>query len=168
MKKRLIIILLIILVVAVMAVSFIVSRNNKDISELKVIAEKSYINYAWGVQYEGEAILSDGTIVKWSNYDTYPLLQEMTEKSNWIINNSDIKIEKVSNKDLKELNQYISKIKDEFKYEGSQGADMGSNCVKIYNYEEETILKLSEQGDNVGKNNSEEAKRCLDLIEKYL
>jgi len=168
MKKRLIIILLIILVVAVIAVGLIISRKNKDIRGLRVIAEKSYINYAWGVQYKGEAILNDGTIVKWSNYDSYPSPQNMIEKSNWIINNSDIKIEKVSNKDLKELNQYISKIQDEFEYEGSQGADMGVSSVKIYNYEKETILKLSETGDWVGKNNSEEAKRCLDLIEKYL
>ena len=137
MKKRLIIILLIILVVAVMAVSFIVSINNKDISELKVIAEKSCINYAWGFQYKGEAILSDGTIVKWNKSNLNSLSDEIKEQSNWIINNSDIKIKKVSNKDLKELNQYISKIKDEFEYEGSQGADMGATCFKIYNYDTE-------------------------------
>jgi len=168
MKKRLLIIMLIILVAVVVAICWIVSTKNKNISNLRVIVEKSYINYAWGFQYKGEAILNDGTIVKCNKYDLNSLSDDIKEQSNWIINNSDIKIEKVSNKDLKKLNQYISEIKDEFEYEGSQGADMGANCVKIYNYEEKTILKLSEQGDNVGKNNSEEAKRCLDLIEKYL
>ena len=172
MKKRLWIIIIIAFIAILCTCALILSRKNKDISELRVIAEKSYINYAWGFQYKGEAILNDGTIVKWSylgsRIDSHFLQKEMIEQSNWIINNSDIKIEKVSNKDLKDLNKYINKIQNQFEYESSQGADLGANCVKIYNYEEGEIFELSQTGDWVGNNNSEDAKKCLQLIEKYL
>ena len=168
MKQRICFVILIVFVLVLLTTGLILGRTNKNISALSVIAEKSYENYAWGRTYRGEAILSDGTIVEWENYDSYYSLKDIVDNSNWIIKNCKVKIRRVSKKDLKKLNEYIGHIQDEFKYESSKGFDIGSTCIKIYNYEIKRQLKLTETGDLVGNNNSEIAIKCVKLIEKYL
>ena len=133
--------------------------------------EKSYSNYAWGIQYSGRAIFSDGTIYSWefssdeSNLNNYNLNTAEGLK-NYILENGNIIDKKVSEKDLKEIIGYIDSLEDiiDIKY---PGADMGITVTSAWTNEGNKISLILD-GDSVGENKTETAKKLISIIDKYL
>ena len=144
----------------------IISQRDKNI-----LAEKAYINYAWGFQYRGKAIFSDGSIYEWdilgSTEDTeYKYNANIEEQVDWILKNGICINKKVSEKDLEDIKENINLVKDniQIKWEGD---DMGANYIDIWNTNKDKI-RLRESGDGSGENKSIVSQKLIKIIDKYL
>lgn len=176
-SKKLIIILTVIIVITLLILGIYkiidyikYQKEDTNLIGLQVIAEKAHINWAWGFQYNGKAILNNGTIVEWDcngDYSSYKA-ETIKEKSNYILENCNLTGQKISSKDLKLINKYITEVDDVFERTGRGGNDMGSTYIKIYNYKNKKTLTLYNRGDSVGENQSSTAKKIIKIIDKYL
>lgn len=138
--------------------------------ESKVIAVSSYSNYAWSAQYKGVAILNDGSIYKWDEKDSEKLgnykLGTIEGVQDFILNEGNKKITKVSDDDLTQIKDYINKIENDIEV-NYVGADMGTEQILVINNNNEEII-LKSTGDAMGENKSENAQTLLGILEKYL
>ena len=138
--------------------------------EVKILVERSYINNAWGFQYYGKVICTDGNIYEFE-FDEYLndyYSKDSLDKINKIIMENAKKTgETVSKKDLKNIEKNISKLKDKMEYSDEQAWDMGEFATKTWNYEKDERLVLKEFGDATGENTTQTAKDILDIVDKY-
>ncbi len=177
MKNKKTIIVLILVVLLIISAIFLLKKSwtksndaesypeELDNNSKELVAVKAYMNYAWGFQYKGKAIFNDGTIYKWDYSGQGSIIKNVEEHKNWILKNGTQMNKKVSEKDLKELEQNINNL--EGTYEAvNESMDAGSNFIKIWKDGVET--KIKESGDYTGENSSKTAQQLIKIINKYL
>lgn len=171
--KKYIIIAVVVLLVVIGMIAIFKSinkpyRKELDNKEKTILAEKSYSNSAWGFTYNGMAIFNDGTIYEWDfrgeNGDYKA--NNSKEHANWILENGSKIDKKVSKKELDEIEKNITNLEDNIELE-SNAYDAGSNSVSVWNKDNEKIV-LKESGDYRGENKSENSKKLIKIINKYL
>lgn len=171
MKKAgwiLIAILCIVLILGYIFYGFQLKPNSS--SEI-VFIENSYINYAWGFQYNGKVICDSGNIYSFSKSDrvAYASTSANLETLNNYILSGDTKfVGRVSDKDLKTMKEYTKTIDNNYTEAASGGNDMGANVIYIWDYDKNEKILLKETGDWNKENTSENAKKLNELIEKYM
>lgn len=142
----------------------------------RVIADRTYANWAWGFSYGGTLITDTGHICKVELGD---------EQKSAFMDASDAGLSKfsdyllshaycygmVSNDDSSRLKELANKI-DEYNLvtEGIIGhtVDAGSSCVTTWNYEVDNTYDIDCTGDTVGSNPSDEAQEFVQIVNKYL
>jgi hypothetical protein len=175
-KKKILFGILILVFVIVIVGILIIKNNNNNISgsfifsnQPQIIAESSYKNYAWGFQFNGKAILSDGSIYKWniSNNDySTDIPSDIDKYTNWILENGTKSESKVSNDDLEKIQKYILELEDNIETTNT-AMDAGSSSIKVWNENKEKII-LKESGDFSGENTTSASQNLIALINKYL
>ncbi len=137
----------------------------------KILIEKSYSNYAWGSQYNGKAIFSDGTIYSWDsknesdNWRNYNLTS-IDELTDFLFDYGILEDTKVSKEDLEKIEEYINDLEDEIDIK-HPGADMGTTVISAIKSDGKKIdLKL--KGDAEGENKTKNAQELLEIINNYL
>lgn len=172
-NKKIIIISIIVLIIV--AGAFILFKNmNKSYrnelsnSEKTILAEKSYMNFAWGFQYSGMAMFNDGTIYKWnfegSNADYK--VNNSKEHGNWILENGSKVNRKVSETDLDEIEKNIANLENNIDRKNT-AYDAGSNSISVWNDDNKEVI-LKESGDYTGENKSDSSQNLIKIINKYL
>ncbi len=135
-----------------------------------VLAEKSYINFAWGFQYKGTVILTNGSIYRFdagSQRERIMKCRTAKDYSSLILDNLTEKASIVPQKDLEKIKKQAGNIKEKLQ-EKSAANDAGSTSVKIYNYTENRQILLDEKGDWIRKNTDKTAGELLKTINKYI
>ena len=113
MKKFLGFLVGIIVVLTLVIIYFYKFTSTPDILIEKVILENSYINYAWGFQYNGKVICDSGNIYSFSKSDkaVYASASAYLETLNNYILSGDAKfIGRINDKDLKAIKEYAKTI----------------------------------------------------------
>lgn len=155
-KKKVTIIIIVALVIAIIGILIITKpKEEKEYQAPAFLIVKSYSNYAWSTVFNGIAIFEDGTIYSWDyeeitdgNYNDYIGNNDISTQSgikDFILNKGTKKTEKVSDDDLNELKKYINNLNDE----------------------EDKKYTLSINGDCEGQSKTKNAKKILDIINKY-
>ena len=142
----------------------------------RVIADRTYANWAWGFSYGGTLITDTGHICKVELGD---------EQKSAFMDASDAGLSKysdyllshahcygmVSSDDSSRLKELAGKI-NEFNLvtDGVIGhtIDAGSTCASTWNYEAGKIYDIDCTGDMVGSNPSDEAREVIQIVNKYL
>ena len=148
-------------------------RTELDAENKKILAEKTYSNFAFGIQYTTSIIFNDGTIYTWDysaqTYD-FPFATEATSSKeyyiNYILNNGKKSSKKVSTTDLETMENYIENLEDSIKIQ-YPGADQGTSSTSVWN-SNGTEIKLRLSGDSVGKNKELNTKKILKIIDSYI
>lgn len=171
--KKYIGISLIIIIIAIIAIVslWIYKKSNIvngiDISNKRVLIEKSYQNYAWGYQYSGTVICEDGSIYSFkfekpsdTKYDkktkaSKDILEHITESKGTV--NKD---------DLKQLKEQLSTITNDVT-EKHAAYDAGQTSIKYYHYDTNEIITLKSSGDYERQNNSQNLDNVLKILKKY-
>jgi len=148
-----------------------VSKDESNNDSRRILIKKSYSNYAWGSQFNGKAIFSDGTIYSWDsknesddwrNYD----LSSIDELTDFLSEYGNLENTKVSEEDLEKIKDYINDLEDDIDIR-HPGADMGTTVISAINSDNEKIdLKL--KGDSEGENKTKNAQELLEIINNYL
>jgi len=162
-KTKKIIGILIIIIIGIIISLIFFSKINK-----KVIYINSYSNFAWGAEGYGYKIYSNGIIEEYDEHNSEAKLKRA----------------KISKEELLQLKKLANSVEDDYidsnsfapnSYESIINAateDAGVTEKKIYNNEEKKWITLSQSGDTVGHNDTEEAKKIIELTEllykKYL
>lgn len=184
MKKKLFLLIALILIAITSIAIYLLSNNTSiptltqyrtelDIADKKILAEKTYSNFAWGIQYNTSLIFNDGTIYSWNyseqTYD-FPFASEETSSDeyykNYILENGKKSIKKVSKADLELMENYIESLENSIKIK-YPGADQGTSTTSVWN-SNGTEIKLRLSGDAQGKNTEENAKELLEIIDNYI
>ncbi len=143
-------------------------RNELSIDKKVILAEKSYINFAWGFNYSGMAIFNDGTIYEWNfvgNRKDYDV-NNLKEYENWILQNGSKVDKKVTKKDLNRIKKNIKNLENNIESENT-AYDAGSSSILVWNDNKEKII-LKESGDNTGENKSNVSQELIKIIDNYL
>lgn len=172
-NKKIIFLSIIILIIAVVLVIILNNMNKsyrKELSnsEKAILAEKAYMNFAWGFQYSGMAMFNDGSIYKWnfegSNLDYKADTSE--EHSKWILEHGSLISKKVTEDDLEEIEKNIDNVENNIEKKNT-AYDAGSNYISIWNTDGKRIT-LKESGDYTGENKSTTSQKLISIIDKYL
>lgn len=145
--------------------------STPDILIEKVILETSYINYAWGFQYNGKVICDSGNIYSFSKSDRAAYVSASTDLetlNNYILSGDTKFVGRVNDKDLKNMKEYAKTIDSNYTEAASGGNDMGANVTSIWNYDKNEKILLKETGDWNKENTSENSEKLNELIEKYM
>ena len=142
----------------------------------RVIADRTYANWAWGFTYGGTLITDTGHICKVELGDEQKsAFMDASEAglakfSDYLLSHAYC-YEMVSGDDLSRLKELADKI-DEYNLvtDGVVGhtIDAGSTCASAWNYEAGKIYDIDCTGDMVGSNPSDEAQELIQIINKYL
>lgn len=164
--------LILILLIPLVFVGLLVFNKDTPITagEKRILVEKSYSNYAWGYQYYGSAICSDGTIYTWdlSNGDYQMTSYDSLEDESFeLIKSASPKITKVSKKDMERLKEAINNLNG-YMSRKNVAMDAGSNTITVWNYTIDNTIVIKESGDYVGENESPEAQEIIRIVNKYL
>ena len=116
-----------------------------------LLIEKSYSYYGRDKEYRGLLIYDDGSIYTFQNNISHIVSRK------WF---------KVSGSDLRKLRKNINDLDGDFEIDSSY--DDSDSSDTIYVYKNHKKIKIFENGDNKGKNNSEECDKILKIIHKYL
>lgn len=152
--KKLYWILIVVALISIFGVTFFLTNLKEDemaemsYSKEDIIAEMSYTNYAWVYSYYGKLIYGDGSIYSFSD----------SHKNKELIGN-------VSESDLKEMKKYSKAIDDKKIVGSSSACDMGAWCIYVWNDKKKILLK--ETGDWDRENKNPNAKKLINIIEKY-
>lgn len=122
----------------------------------KIIAESSYVNYAWGFQYKGEIICDDGSIFEAQSGDGGMSEIEYS-----------LTARKVSQKDLSGIKKLIALIDKTKLAEKHCAYDMGSYKVSAFTQSGESVM-LCGYGDRAVLNTDKNSAELINLIAKYL
>ena len=136
-----------------------------------VFLESSYINYAWGFQYNGKVICDSGNIYSFSKSDRAAYVSAFTDLetlNNYILSGDMKFVGRVNDKDLKTMKEYAKTIDNNYTEASSGGNDMGANVISIWDYDKNEKTLLKETGDWNKENTSENVKKLNELIEKYM
>lgn len=180
MKKKLLLLIVFILIVITLIALYSPSNHTSslaqyrpelDIVDKKILAEKSYSNFAWGVQYTTSIIFNDGTIFTWNfsgSLNDYPFFNNDSKeyRINYILENGTKESKKVSITDLELMENSIESLEDSIKIK-YPGADQGTSCTSVWN-SNGTEIKLRLSGDAEGKNKEKNAKKILEIIDNYI
>ena len=104
MKKFYWILITIIVTLVLVYVSFYYFISKSDVSTETIILESSYINYAWGFQYNGKVICDSGNIYSFSKSDRAAYVSASTDLetlNNYILSGDMKFVGRVNDKDLK-------------------------------------------------------------------
>ena len=142
----------------------------------RVIADRTYANWAWGFSYGGALITNTGHIckVKLGDEQKSAFMDAsdagLSKYSDYLLSHAYC-YEMVSGDDLSRLKELSGKI-NEFNLvaDGVVGhtIDAGSTCVSAWNYEAGKIYDIDCTGDMVGSNPSDEAQKLIQIVNKYL
>ena len=142
----------------------------------RVIADRTYANWAWGFSYGGALITNTGHIckVKLGDEQKSAFMDAsdagLPKYSDYLLSHAYC-YEMVSGDDLSRLKELSGKI-NEFNLvaDGVVGhtIDAGSTCVSAWNYEAGKIYDIDCTGDMVGSNPSDEAQKLIQIVNKYL
>jgi hypothetical protein len=143
-------------------------RSELKNGEKRIIAEKAYINYASGFQYNGMAMFNDGTIYKWNfeGSNTDYNVNSTSEHIQWIIEHGNKVNKKVSEEDLNKIEQNIKNL-DGTMDRKNTAFDAGTSYITVWNSNNVEIT-LKESGDYTGENKSNNSKKLIKIIKKYL
>ena len=172
MKIKKLIVIVTILIISILFYILFMRKNGyvENNNDAKLLAINTYSNYATGFQFYGTAIFDNGYIFFWREYNDSNTknykIGTVEGLEEYILNEANLKIKKVSNHDLEQIKELVSKLEDntEITY---PGADQGTNTIAVINEKNNEIV-LKESGDSVGENYTKEAQELLKLIEKYL
>ena len=172
-NKKFFLIIGVIIIVTIIVIVFCINigksyRDELDDKYKQIIAEKSYINFAWGFQYSGMAIFNDGTIYKW-NFEGSHIdykVNNLEEHRKWILEHGSKVGKKVSENDLQESEKIAANLENNIDLKNT-AYDAGSNSISVWNADGKKIT-LKESGDYSGENKSNEAQRLISIISKYL
>ena len=171
MKKVFWILVTIMVVLVLVYVSFYHFISKSDVSTETIILESSYINYAWGFQYNGKVICDSGNIYSFSKSDRAAYVSASTDLetlNNYILSGDTKFVGRVNDKDLKTMKEYAKTIDNNYTEAVSGGNDMGANVISIWDYDKNEKTLLKETGDWNKENTSENAKKLNEPIEKYM
>lgn len=171
MKRVYWIILTIMVVLILVYVSFCHFISKSDVSTETIILESSYINYAWGFQYNGKVICNSGNIYSSSKSDRAAYASasaDLETLNNYILSGDTKFVGRVNDKDLQAMKEYTKTIANNYTEAASGGNDMGANVISIWDYDKNEKILLKETGDWNKENTSENAKKLNELIEKYM
>ena len=171
MKKFYWILITIIVTLVLVYVSFYYFISKSEVSTETIFLENSYINYAWGFQYNGKVICDSGNIYSFSKSDRVAYVSASTDLetlNNYILSGDTKFVGRVNDKDLKTMKEYAKTIDNNYTETASGGNDMGANVISIWNYDKNEKTLLKETGDWNKENTSENAKKLNELIEKYM
>ena len=147
------------------------SGSNNDSGEFELLAVKLYSNYAWGFQFNGTAIFTDGSIYTWShsgnkNIGDYKINTAEGLKK-YIMDKGKKKLKSVSKKDLDKIKKYVNEIKKEDinLSKNCHGADMGSSTFEVHKNGE--LVLLYEKGDCDRESDNKKVNELVDIITKY-
>ena len=147
-------------------------KNNDSHSSL--LAVSSYSNYGFYDDFKGTAIFNNGSIYTWDmkdfrTSDTKYDLNSQDGLKKFILNYGSRRLKNVSKKDLNQINTLTNNLtNEEVAYnQKCMGADMGMYAIKVYNKNKESYI-LKESGNCEGNSKSNNAKKLIVLIEKYL
>lgn len=171
MKKFLGFLIGIIVVLTLAIIYFYEFTSTPDILIEKVILESSYINYAWGFQYNGKVICDSGNIYSFSKSDRLAYASasaDLETLNNYVLSGDTKFVGRVNDKDLQAMKEYAKTIDNNYTEAASGGNDMGANVISIWNYDKNEKTLLKETGDWNKENTSENAKKLNELIEKYM
>lgn len=161
----------IIVVLTLAIIYFYEFTSTPDILIEKVILESSYINYAWGFQYNGKVICDSGNIYSFSKSDKAAYASASTDLetlNNYILSGDTKFVGRVNDKDLKTMKEYAKTIDNNYTEAASGGNDMGANVISIWDYDKNEKTLLKETGDWNKENTSKNAEKLNELIEKYM
>ena len=171
MKKFYWILITIIVTLVLVYVSFYYFISKSEVSTETIFLESSYINYAWGFQYNGKVICDSGNIYSFSKSDKAAYASASTDLetlNNYILSGDTKFVGRVNDKDLKTMKEYAKTIDNNYTEATSGGNDMGANVISIWNYDKNEKTLLKKTGDWNKENTSENAKKLNELIEKYM
>ena len=171
MKKFYWILITIIVTLVLVYVSFYHFISKSNVSIETILLESSYINYAWGFQYNGKVICDSGNIYSFSKSDRAVYTTASTELetlNNYILSGDAKFVGRVNDKDLQAMKEYTKTIDNNYTEAASGGNDMGANVTSIWNYDKNEKILLQETGDWNKENTSENAEKLNELIEKYM
>jgi len=146
-----------------------------------IIAEDSYLNYAWGYQYNGAVICADGSVYVFDrSYGYYNddwnadwgddggNVNDFQKMNEFIQNNAMLASVRVSDSDLKKMSEYIPQINpDKRGKEEYTAIDAGLHEILIYDYAANSKISLEKTGDISSKNTSPCTDKLVKLITKY-
>ena len=169
MKKRIIIYTIILVIIVGLCMAVIIYLNNKNkIEEFdEVIIESSYSNYAWGFLYSGILICKDGTMYKFNISDKSINNLNLEDKYKFILENSEKKYEKVKNNDIYDIIEYSKNI-DYSNYSEYDSGMRDYGVDSIYVISEGKRNEIYSFGDLNMSSNDENAKKILEIIDKYI
>lgn len=169
MKKRIIIDTIILVIIVGLCIAVIIYLNNKNKIEEsdEVIIESSYSNYAWGFQYSGILICKDGTMYKFNISDESINDLNLEDKYKFILENSEKKYKKVKNNDIYDIIEYSKNI-DYSNYSEYDSDMLDSGVDSIYVISEGKRNEIYSFGDLNMSSNDENAKKILEIIDKYI
>ncbi len=169
MKKRIIIyaVILVIIVSLCMAVIIYLNNKNKINEPNEVIIESSYTNYAWGFQYSGILICKDGTMYKFDISDKSINDLNLEDKYKIILENSEKKYKKLKYSDINDIIEYSKNI-DYSNHSEYATNRYDSGNESVYVISEGKTNEIRSIGDLNMCSNDENAKKILEIIDKYI
>lgn len=142
----------------------------------RIIADRTYANWAWGFTYGGTLITDTGHICKVELGDEQKsAFMDASEAglakfSDYLLSHAYC-YGMVSSDDSSRLKELADKI-DEYNLvtDGIMGhtVDAGSSCVTTWNYKADNTYDIYCTGDMVGSNPSDEAQEFIQIVNKYL
>lgn len=159
-----------ILIIVIVGILMSISINSYESGRDNIIIENSYINYAWGFQYNGTVICDNGDIYRFDKNDREAyenVNSNLDDLRDYILDDSAKLIGKVTKSELKKIKEYMKNVNNTNYTETiSGGNDMGSNIISVWNYDENEKIILKETGDWNKENTDENAKKIIDLVVK--
>lgn len=149
------------------------ATENKSVSQTgtKIIAEKSYVTFAWGFQYTGEVICSDGNIYGFDHSYAAPdcpeTLTSLENASEYVLSDAQISGKRVSNADMARINELIASLEDKNESRHN-GYDAGANSVIVYDYARGEKITLASEGGWIIENSTKNSKELQKIINRYL
>ena len=117
--KNIIKILLVVILVTLVVIYRFIPKQTKNVNA-KFIILHTYVNYAWGTQFNGKAIYEDGSIYTWNDIDDILLKKYEIGTPNgikdFIKNEATLSKTKIDKKDLLKIKESVSILKDTIKF----------------------------------------------------
>lgn len=160
----------VVIVIGVFVAIKVNSGQNK--TDGNIILESSYINYAWGFQYNGTVICDNGNMYSFKKMDRKEyenVCENLNDLQNYILSGDAEFVNKVTNQDLKQMKTYMESINDaEYTEVASGGNDMGAQIIYLWKQDKNERILLRETGDWNRENTNENTKALIELVEKYI
>ena len=140
-----------------------------------VYFEYQYINFAWGVAFNGWMIDNEGNVRGYDFPENYRSPDSLgylsTEDLNYNLSQTDTLLQNIKQKELERYTRLISGAADgALSDRTTRGADMGASILSCYAYDHSTGLYkhvlLSQAGDQEQFNQSSEAEELVEWLKE--
>lgn len=145
----------------------------KGKNEVQLLVVNSHINFAWGFDFHGSAIFSDGSIYTWdSNKNSNGVVRfdlgDVEVLKEYIKSNGTKEENRVPEEDLDEIKEIISKLtKKETEFTSEHRAyDMGGGSISVY--KDDVEIELRKSGDYVGSGAGRNVSKLISLTKRHL